>query len=119
MAVAYIFLHVLPELATHQQTFSTALNTTEATAEGFVDFLSLANLVVFYGLERTIRALRKRTDRQGECGLPEAREFWLHIGPLAVCNLIIGYLLAPGGIGAGAAFRHERLRPAPGSPGPV
>lgn len=93
VAVAYIFLHVLPELATHQQTFAEALNTTDATAEALVYSLSLAGLVVFYGLERAIRVSRKQMAAAGRGGMPHAGAFWLHIGSFAVYNAIIGYLL--------------------------
>lgn len=93
VAVAYVFLHVLPELAAHQQTFAEELGTSEATAEGLVYSLALTGLVVFYGLERAIRASRKRTAEGHHGHLPDAGTFWLHIGSFSVYNVIIGYLL--------------------------
>ncbi|MFZ3585191.1 hypothetical protein ACOI1H_24100 [Loktanella sp. DJP18] len=90
VAVTYIFLHVLPELAAHSTTFANELNTTEKVADGLVYSLSLAGLVVFYGLERVIKGFRQtRSDE----GVADAGPFWLHIGSFAVYNLIIGYLL--------------------------
>lgn len=90
VAVAYIFLHVLPELATHQRTFSDELDTSRTAAEGVVYSLSLAGLIVFYGLERTIRVSRKKPARDG---LHAVGPFWLHIGSFGAYNVIIGYLL--------------------------
>ena len=92
VAVAYVFLHVLPELAAHRSTFAGELGTDEAMAEALVYSLSLAGLVVFYALERAIMASRRRmADTRTEDGA--AGTFWLHIGSFAVYNVIIGYLL--------------------------
>lgn len=93
-AAAYIFIHVLPELATHQKTFREALGS--ARAEVVVYCLALVGLVVFYGLERLVRSERAR-----EAGTEDAhaatdsspRVFWIHIGSFALYNLLIGYLL--------------------------
>ncbi len=93
VAVAYVFLHVLPELAAHQQTFAKELGASKATAEGLVYSLALTGLVTFYALERALRASRKRRTGTGKAGLPDAGTFWLHIGSFSVYNVIIGYLL--------------------------
>lgn len=93
ISVAYIFLHVLPELAEHRATFAEQLNTTEAMAESIVYSLALAGLVVFYGLEKVIKPPLARHRRDGDAGLPHAGSFWLHIGTFALYNAIIGYLL--------------------------
>jgi zinc transporter ZupT len=92
VAVTYIFLHVLPELAAHSATFARQLNTTEKAADGLVYSLSLAGLVVFYGLERVIKVSRQDVGHS-EKGNTGAAPFWLHIGSFAIYNLIIGYLL--------------------------
>ncbi|WP_299820154.1 hypothetical protein [uncultured Jannaschia sp.] len=89
VAVAYVFLHILPELASHRALFAEELGTDEATAEAMVYSLALAGLVTFYGLERAIKTHRARSDRVH----PTAWAFWLHIGSFALYNVIIGYLL--------------------------
>lgn len=91
IAVAYVFLHVLPELATHGNTFAEALNTTGATAEDIVYGLALAGLVAFYGLERVVKTSRKNSDQSD--GAAGAGAFWLHIGSFSAYNFLIGYLL--------------------------
>ena len=63
IAVAYIFLHVLPELSAQQRTFAEALGTGEEAAEGWVYLLALVGLAAFYGLERMARASRGATAR--------------------------------------------------------
>ena len=93
VAVAYIFLHVLPELAAHQETFSRELGTSRATAEGVVYALALVGLVAFYGLERAIKVSRNAVGHPSREDQPAPGAFWLHIGSFALYNLIIGYLL--------------------------
>ncbi len=93
VAVAYVFLHVLPELAGHRGTFAEELGTAEATAESLVYSVALAGLIVFYALEKTIKTSRRQARAQGRADLPGAGTFWLHIGSFAVYNGIVGYLL--------------------------
>ena len=87
VAVAYVFLHILPELG--------RLKTPEAApAHGGsgIYAAALAGLVGFYGLERVVKLARNRGPprhrREAGAGL-----FWLHIGSFALYNLLIGYLL--------------------------
>ncbi len=64
VAVAYIFLHVLPELAAHQQTFAHELDLSDSAAEAWVYLVSLAGLVVFFGLESAARRSRASAARR-------------------------------------------------------
>lgn len=79
VAVAYVFLHILPELAAVART-----HVADGTGALWVWALALAGLSVFYGLERAIAA-RPHPDH--------APAFWLHVGTVAVYNVIIGSLL--------------------------
>ncbi len=88
VAVSYVFLHVLPELASHRETFAEHLGVSDRAAESLVYSVALAGLVVFYGLERTLRRSRGKARR-----MPGAGVFWLHIGSFGLYNGIIGYLL--------------------------
>ncbi|WP_210272536.1 hypothetical protein [Chthonobacter rhizosphaerae] len=87
-AASYIFLHVLPELASHQETIREAFGT--GRAEMAVYCVSLLGLLTFYGLERMVR-----TPVEGD--RPDAGSgrgvFWIHIGSFALYNALIGYLL--------------------------
>lgn len=93
VAVAYIFVHVLPELAAHQRTFADALDLSDETAEAVVYLISLLGLVVFFGLEQAARQSRsRRLAATGESRL-EREVKWLHLGSFFFFNFLVGYLL--------------------------
>jgi len=93
IAVAYIFLHVLPELAAHQQTFANALALSDEAAEAWVYLVSLLGLIVFFGLEHAARRSRRRRHAaSGESRL-EREVKWLHLGSFFFFNFLVGYLL--------------------------
>ncbi|MEB3415748.1 hypothetical protein VCJ71_06690 [Alteriqipengyuania sp. WL0013] len=93
VAVAYVFLHILPELAAHAVTFERAIGWRTAVAEGWVYTLALGGLVLFYGLERALSV--SRGDRRAEEGRdrPAHGIFWLHIAASSTLIAIIAYLL--------------------------
>lgn len=77
IAVAYVFLHLLPELAVHHETLG---------GERRIYLMALAGLLTFYGLERAIK--RRRQGGDSPAGL-----YHLHLGAYGVYNVLIGYLL--------------------------
>lgn len=84
-SVAYVFLHILPDLAGAQETFNqSAVQGWMGSIERHVWLLALTGLSLFYGLERMVRH-SPTTARK--------HVFWLHIGSFAAYNLILGYLL--------------------------
>lgn len=93
VAVAYVFLHVLPELAVHNAVLVRWIGEDTWLADQIVYLVALAGLLVFYGLERHVQASR-RTNRAatGE-DRPEEAVFHIHMAAFAIYNLIIGYLL--------------------------
>lgn len=93
VAVAYVFLHVLPDLAAHQRTLMARWGLKPEAAEVTVFALALLGLTVFYGLERLAKTSRHRAMGQGGADQVGAGAFWLHIGSFALYNLLIGYLL--------------------------
>ena len=89
VAVAYVFMYLLPELAEHERTLRDG-----AEEAGMIVYaLSLAGLVAFYGLERMVRQSRDRMREEGLGDRAESGTFWLHISSFAIYNLLIGYLL--------------------------
>jgi zinc transporter ZupT len=90
IAVAYVFLHILPELSAHQKIFAEHLRLSDKAAETWVYLLTLAGLAIFYGLERIVRGSRAPRGAPGEA---PGGVFWLHIGSFTIYNLLIGYLL--------------------------
>jgi zinc transporter ZupT len=87
VSIAYVFVHLLPELAYHQRAFS--VGTEEGDARVYA--LSLFGLLAFYSLERLARRSRHR--RGGQTGPGKAGVFWLHLVSFALYNGLIGYLL--------------------------
>lgn len=89
VSVAYVFVHLLPELASAQRELEEA--GTLATAVGDELWLgALAGLVVVYGLERLSTERGERGDRQGDDGDATT---WVHLGSYALYNAIAGFLL--------------------------
>ncbi len=93
VAVAYVFLHILPELGSHQATYAEALGIGAQRAESWVYLTAMAGLAAFYGLERAARTSRSRARAAGAGDRMETGTFWLHIGSFGTYNVLIGYLL--------------------------
>ncbi len=88
-SVAYVFLHLLPELARGQEALAEASGEALRFLDAHVWILALVGLAVFYGLD----AAARETKGEGE-GTGTARKvFWLHVVSFGLYNAIIGYLL--------------------------
>ena len=107
VSVAYVFGHLLPELAEGQEAIESAGHhggETAASADGpLLEFLenhvylvALIAVVVFYGVEKhSLTSRRNRRDRSGE-EFTDSSAFWLSIASFAAYNAVIGYLLLRG-----------------------
>lgn len=93
ISVAYVFLHLLPELGVLQDELQGEI---EGKAWRFIEhhiyLIAMLGLVFFYGLEHMVKSSKRRyknSDRQ------HARDgvFWIHIGSFTLYNALIGYLL--------------------------
>jgi hypothetical protein len=115
VSVAYVFVHVLPDLADAQESVRrAAAGTAAAFLEHHVYLLALVGMMAFYGLERLAKRSRARAAGQpGGDGSAEAvgpaadglvlaaqrrtatspGVFWIHAVSFAVYNALIGYLL--------------------------
>lgn len=88
VSVAYVFVHLLPEMSAEQEAFE-APGAALAYLEHHVYLIALLGLVAFYGLERA--ALRSRG---GDAeAATSAAVFWLHVASFALYNALVGYLL--------------------------
>lgn len=76
VSTAYVFLHLIPELAAGEELFES--NNTYLFA--------LAGLVTFYGLEKYVKSAKKDRKREQD-------SFWVHIASYTIYNFIIGYIL--------------------------
>ncbi len=93
VSVAYVFIHVFPELEEAQQAFDE--HGVMAFLKHHAYLVALAGLATFYGLERWVKR-RQGTDRErasASQGKKKVGIFWLHIGSFALYNALIGYLL--------------------------
>lgn len=121
VSVAYVFVHLLPELAAGQEEVSRAVGGMEVRfAERHVYLIALAGLAIFYGLDKLAKRSRgqrlegepRETGRVGEAGGGSARAagsgrapatpperstgpavFWIHMASFGAYNALIGYLL--------------------------
>ena len=93
VSVAYIFVHLLPELNEGQEAIAETTGGGLAFLEHHVYLVALLGLVIFYGLERA--ALGSRRQQHGVDGgdRTTATFFWLHVASFAVYNALIGYFL--------------------------
>lgn len=93
VSVAYVFVHILPELAANQRHFEAAAIAGLGALEHHVYLIALIGLGVFYGLERLARRSRGHHRRVSGEDTTTADVFWIHIGSFAGYNTLIGYLL--------------------------
>ncbi len=90
ISVAYVFLHILPELSASQGAIEELGEPVVGYLEKHVYLVALLGLGLFYGLERVAKEKRDRSVRGG-AGI--AYTFWLHMASFSVYNALIGYLL--------------------------
>lgn len=96
VSVAYVFLHLLPELHESQHALREGAGLRLGSSQVEIYLVTLAGLVVFYGLERLAAASRARQRKAGRGDITASGAFTLHIGSFAVYNALIGYLLVRG-----------------------
>lgn len=87
ISVAYVIVHLLPELAEHQESISAQSSAVLATVERHVYLLTLTGLAVFYGLERWCQNAR------GHRGTASASATAFSFVTYGAYNALIGYLL--------------------------
>ena len=93
VSVAYVFVHLLPDLAEEQETLREAVGESFTFLEYHVYLVALVGLVAFYGLERAAKtSRRRRRNARGE-DAAGAGVFWLHVCSFALYNALIGYLM--------------------------
>jgi hypothetical protein len=93
ISVAYVFVHLLPDLAEEQETIREAVGESFNFLEYHVYLVALVGLVVFYGLDRAAKVSRRRRRNAGKEDSAEAGVFWLHVVSFAAYNALVGYLL--------------------------
>ncbi len=93
VSVAYVFVHLLPDLAEGQKVLDEALGEGVTFLEHHSYLLALVGLAVFYGLDRAAITSRRQRRARGGADTPSAGVFWLHITSFGIYNALIGYVL--------------------------
>jgi uncharacterized membrane protein len=101
VSVAYVFVHLIPELAAwqarvDQRLADAALLGSARFAERHLYLVALLGLAAFYGLERLAIAVggHRRSGEATEPNPPARRAFfWIHLGSFGAFNALVGYLL--------------------------
>lgn len=91
VSVAYVFIHLLPELSKRQEAI--AKTGVLAFLENHTYLIALLGLAMFYGLERAVKESQEQNEKSGEEDKADFGIFWLHIASFALYNALIGYLL--------------------------
>jgi hypothetical protein len=71
VSVAYVFVHILPELSQAQETITGAVGEALSFLEHHVYLLALLGLAIFYGLERAAIVSRQRNQKEGKGDVTE------------------------------------------------
>lgn len=88
VSVAYVFVHVLPEVGRTNRTV-TETGMMLSHLDEYVYLVALLGFVTYYGLERYVRRTRPTPDG----GTTRPGIFWIHVGAFAVYNALVGVLL--------------------------
>ena len=92
VSVAYIFVHLLPELAEWQEVIAEKERFSFLKHHSYI--VALLGLTLFYGLERAAKLSNESERETDNEELPHNISiFWLHISSFALYNTLIGYLL--------------------------
>lgn len=91
ISVAYVFLHLLPELGHFQRELEGELGSSPwGFIESHIYLMAMIGLGIFYGLEVMVKKSKKKSGNQSK---PSNGIFWIHIGTFVLYNALIGYLL--------------------------
>ena len=88
ISIAYVFVHLLPEIAEAQRAVEEEAPGLLAGLEKHAYLLALVGLAIFYGVES-----RAREERRGGGEEPGAVTFWLHMATFGLYNVLIGDVL--------------------------
>jgi hypothetical protein len=86
-SIAYVFLHLLPEIAHGDELLARETGNTAFGIWG----VALGSLLAFYGIERLVQSERMRSTARDAESRPGI--FRVHLASFAVYNLVTGYLL--------------------------
>jgi hypothetical protein len=103
VSVAYVFVHILPDLPAAQNVVAEHVDVF-LVVERHVYLIALGGLITFYGLECMVKKSRDRPRQSDEQEATPSGVFWLHMSVFALYNLLVGYLLTHRGSPEEEAF---------------
>jgi hypothetical protein len=95
-SVAYVFVHILPELHRRGVLLERVGSRVLGFLEHHVYLVALLGFAFFYGIEVFARQSRRSMDGDEVAGAragTTAPVFWVHVGTFAAYNALVGYLL--------------------------
>lgn len=94
VAVAYVFIHLLPALVEFAPAVDGSLWPTADEHRGrFIYIVALLGLAAYYGIERLAVWFKDSPDSRQQDQAADTRIFWIHIAAFALYNMLAGYLL--------------------------
>lgn len=93
VSVAYVFVHLLPELEQAQAALDETATGVLPALEHHAYLMALLGLSLFYGLERRSHSSRRLRRAQGGEDATSSGIAWVSIASYATYNALIGYLL--------------------------
>lgn len=97
ISVAYVFIHLLPELNKHNELLDeTIQGETLKFFENHTYIVAMIGLAIFYGLERMVKISKRKQKEQNNINRASKGVFWIHIASYFLYNTLIGYLLLHG-----------------------
>lgn len=93
-SIAYVFLHLVPELTHYQEVAEKAYLGTWIEDIDYVTYMSaLLGIAVFYGINQLSEKSERKNRKEENLTRPSKSVFILEIGAFAFYNGLIGYLL--------------------------
>jgi zinc transporter ZupT len=97
ISVAYVFIHLLPELNKHNEVLDRNIQSgTLKFFENHTYTVAMLGLAVFYGLERMVKISKQKQQEKNHIDRASKGVFWIHITSFFLYNGLIGYLLLHG-----------------------
>lgn len=94
VSLAYIFVHVIPELSDSQAAYLESVGGRGLIfVETRVYLAALAGFVLFYGLDSMVFSMRTPEHLDDRSHHNEITIYWIHIIGFAVYSVMVGYLL--------------------------
>lgn len=93
VAVALVFLEILPELSESQDVVAQALSAVFGFLRNHIYVIALLGLIIFYGVRRSMTVSRQRQRAAGKGDATSEGVFWLSMTVFSIKNAIVGYLL--------------------------